>query len=312
MKNFLEISSIKPKITITNSQLYRKFSEYEFKNDSSLRKEIESDYRNSVTRILNDEELCNKFKENLVENILVNEYKTIKSSNIDNSLKKSLKKYTNQAKLVRISKKATQKKFKSPFKYDGDNFVILNNSFEKINSAPNLKNRIELKVKIKRSMSQNFPIDRRNNSMISFKTMQSSNPDSQNGNICQDQNKNLNLNSRSITRNQKQIKAKSMDVDKWINVHKRRSTIISKDLNHQINGNDLLKNLEIYSKSSQTKSRSIRELSELTVLDLIQERKNREIKENIRNLRRKHALNEFNSIVVRIKAFLDDLDNYMI
>ena len=130
----------------------------------------------------------------------------------------------------------------------------------------------------------------------------------------------LNIDKKTILRNKKVIKKKTMSVDKWIEVHKRFNTkaavkLITKDKKlkkltekyNLIEENDLEEEELITRKN---KSLSIRELSEMTVLDKLQSRIKMEILENLRNMKKIESQTEFNSIVMKIKRFLKEIEEF--
>lgn len=150
--------------------------------------------------------------------------------------------------------------------------------------------------------------------------------------------------TKSILREQKPISAKSMSVDKWIEVHKRRNNrtaneflnrnerikLLNQKVKEQLNlkrmqsamnreaerepevtedeAPDYHESLAKLNSLKKLKYRSRRELSDLTVLDKIQNRIKLELEENLRNLRKLESQNEFNSVVAKIKNFLVDMD----
>jgi hypothetical protein len=130
----------------------------------------------------------------------------------------------------------------------------------------------------------------------------------------------LNIDKKTILRNKKVIKKKTMSVDKWIEVHKRFNTkaavkLITKDQKlkklteryNLIEEKDLEEEEEITRKN---KSLSIRELSEMTVLDKLQTRIKMELLENLRYMKKIESQTEFNSIVMKIKRFLNEIEEF--
>lgn len=135
--------------------------------------------------------------------------------------------------------------------------------------------------------------------------------------------------TKSIRRKQHTIVSRSMDVDKWVEVHKRRNTntavhLIKKNVKLTKKAQDqmsiLNKKLEEVKLSNlkdqfledndPSKSRSIRTLSEMTVLDKVENRLKRQLMEKLRILRKLESQNEFNQIVDKIKGFLDDIEEF--
>lgn len=133
--------------------------------------------------------------------------------------------------------------------------------------------------------------------------------------------------NKTIMRMQKPKSAKSMSVDKWIEVHKRRNgrngggeSVMSRNERMKMLNEKLKEKLGEHEaqlppataaahghhgdERKNLKFRSRRELSDLTVLDKIQSRIRLELEENLKNLRKLESQNEFNSIVAKIREFL--------
>ncbi|RNA36993.1 hypothetical protein BpHYR1_011930 [Brachionus plicatilis] len=283
---------LKPKITITNSPLFTKSDRQKLRDDSVRRKKIELEYKQTVTRSLDDEELSRRVPDNLVDKILATYHKKAAKS-------------TRKSALVKSSE------------FNSASFCV-ENRHKMVHSAPTARNHIHLQAKA-------FS-DRAEHSQYTFRSAQSSNTylkrvskpkesDAQKKikwNFKHEQNE-LKTQSKSIMRSQRPIVAKSMNVEKWIGIHRRRSANAMLNLASQTDSvsqdEDFFDKYEFLSEPKQKKSRSIRELSELTMLDKVQERIRRDINEKIKNLRKIESKNEFNAIVNRIKAFLDELEN---
>jgi len=133
----------------------------------------------------------------------------------------------------------------------------------------------------------------------------------------------LNIDKKTILRNKKVIKKKTMSVDKWIEVHKRFNTkaavkLITKDKKlkkltekyNLIEENNVEEEVEEEEITRKNKSLSIRELSEMTVLDKLQTRIKMELLENLRNMKKIESQTEFNSIVMKIKRFLNEIEEF--
>lgn len=295
---FLKSSfDLKPKITVKNSAQYGKSDQHKFKDCSGLRKQIELEYKQTVTRSLDDEEIRKNVQVNLVDEILAKHHKKIQKRH-----KPSVKNTTSQS-----------------GQFESASFYAENRR-KMVHSAPTTRNQINFQVK---SYS-----DRGEQSQYTFRSAQSSNTyllknqRLQQNNMKKDAEKKINWNfknqqnelktqSKSIMRNQKPIVAKSMNVEKWIGIHRRRSanTMLASQADSSSQDEEFFAKYEFLSAPNQKKSRSIRELSDLTMLDKVQERIRRDINEKIKNLRKIESKNEFNAIVNRIKAFLDDLEN---
>jgi len=114
-----------------------------------------------------------------------------------------------------------------------------------------------------------------------------------------------------------------MSVDKWIEVHKRFNTkaavkLITKDKKlkkltekyNLIEENNVEEEVEEEEITRKNKSLSIRELSEMTVLDKLQTRIKMELLENLRNMKKIESQTEFNSIVMKIKRFLNEIEEF--
>ena len=135
-------------------------------------------------------------------------------------------------------------------------------------------------------------------------------------------------NSKSITRKRNLIVTKSMNVDKWIEVHKRQNTnraisLLQKNViktkKQREEMSKLKKNIEEVklnnlndetTNADPNKSRSRRQLVEITVLDKVQSRLKLQLIEKLKILRQMETQNEFNIIVRRIKDFLDDMEGF--
>jgi hypothetical protein len=133
-------------------------------------------------------------------------------------------------------------------------------------------------------------------------------------------------NPKTITRKQNKIIAKSMDVDKWVEVHKRRNTnqaarMLKRDMKTKAQCNEMneltrkIDGVKLESENEPVnddgnKSRSIRELSEMTVLDKVQSKLKVQLIAKLKVLRKMETQNEFNLIVERIKYFLNDVEMF--
>lgn len=295
------IHDVKPKISVTNSAQYTKDeSDHRFKHDSRrLRQLIELEYKQTVTRTLDDDELSKHVPENLVDKILASYHKKIQNSE-----------HTRRP----ITCRTTQFDTASLL---SDN-KILTRRHKMVHSAPAPRSQIQFQTK---TLS-----DRAEISHYTFRSALSSSTYVKNSKTGKKREaekkiswnfkhhqKELKSQCKSIMRDQKPIVSKSMSVEKWIEIHRRRSGIAAPNLTSQTESvsqdEDFYAKYEFFSVPNQKKSRSIREISELTMLDKVQERIRKEINEKIKNLRKIESKNEFNAIVNRIKAFLDELEN---
>ena len=133
--------------------------------------------------------------------------------------------------------------------------------------------------------------------------------------------------SKSITRQLKPKLSQSMTIDKWIEIHRRRNNSIElKNLSVNVENKNLIsdnlnnnKNDKLFKKDVKNenlrsihvnKSKSRREIDDLMSLDKMQKRLSDEIEEKLKLLRKLESRNEFNSIVTRIKSFLDDVEQF--
>jgi hypothetical protein len=129
----------------------------------------------------------------------------------------------------------------------------------------------------------------------------------------------------TIRRDKQMVKTKSMDVDKWLEVHKHRNkaaamkllNIKQKDIKIEEKINDKkLTPMNINDKDPGEKmkmvknSRSKYELSDLTVLDRVQRRIRLELEQNMKQIVRQQHQSDFNDIVARIKVFLSETENF--
>jgi hypothetical protein len=143
----------------------------------------------------------------------------------------------------------------------------------------------------------------------------------------------MSRNPKTIRRKRTNIVTKSMDVDKWLEVHKRSNTkmaisLIRKNVKsssqqkqdkinkkiEEIQLNDGMNKKTNSNDDADTKgssrSRSIRELSEATVLDKVEKRLKLQLIEKLKILRKIEAQNEFHLIKERIDNFLQDMESF--
>ena len=121
------------------------------------------------------------------------------------------------------------------------------------------------------------------------------------------------IDKKTILRDQKRINAKSMDVDKWIEIHRRRNTLKAVNLlnkNIILPGEEKTEDSFVKAKTLKKETRSRRQLIDITVLDKVQNRVKQELEENLRRLRKIESQTEFNSIVSRIKGFLTEIEDF--
>lgn len=298
-------SDLKPKITVINSSQFTKGAGPGLREDSrKLRQMIELEYKQTVTRSIDDEELSKCVPENLVDKILAGYHKKIQKQ-----------------RTRRAPRPATCR----TIQFDSASLLsdskILTNRHKMVHSAPMPRNQIHFQTK---SLS-----DRAEASHYTFRSALSGSTyikNSKHGkkmdadkkiswNFKHQQNE-LKSQCKSIMRDQKPIVSKSMSVEKWIGIHRRRSGIAVPDSTAQTESvsqeEDFFGKYEFFSVPNQKKSRSIREISELTMLDKVQERIRKEINEKIKHLRKIESKNEFNAIVNRIKQFLDQLESPLV
>ena len=115
-----------------------------------------------------------------------------------------------------------------------------------------------------------------------------------------------NIDKTSILRDKRPTTVQSMNVDKWIEVHKRQNRQTALDF---LNKNILVHNSKDNStytekKMIKTGSKSRRELANSTVLDNVQKTVKRELEETLKKIKRVETNNEFNSLVDKVKNFL--------
>lgn len=118
-----------------------------------------------------------------------------------------------------------------------------------------------------------------------------------------------------------------MNVDKWIEIHKRRNKRAALGLivqnmeqeeameifeKYSITNKNLINELIDKDKSKQTRTISIRQLRNLTLLDKVHERLRLELEETVKKVRRLEAQREFNSIVDRIRYFIDEVEEFQL
>lgn len=147
--------------------------------------------------------------------------------------------------------------------------------------------------------------------------------------------------SKSIMRDQKVIIAKTLNVDKWLNAHKRPKSSVTKStvmfaIEDKKPKSQTKESIEALLKSKtpssmsaksdktglsgvthrigqlkqlqQRRVRSVKELSELNLIDNIQVRIKKEVQENIRKQTRHENNTHFNSVVERVRSFLNQIE----
>jgi hypothetical protein len=124
------------------------------------------------------------------------------------------------------------------------------------------------------------------------------------------------ITQNTISRKQKRIVTKSMEVDKWLELHKNRPrSAMSKPMFGPKSDSEQAKKLERMKlkdelKSEPMEARSVRELAQLTVYDKVQARVKKQLKEKLKMLQRIETENGFNNTVGRMKYFLEDLEEF--
>lgn len=116
-----------------------------------------------------------------------------------------------------------------------------------------------------------------------------------------------------------------MNVEKWIEVHKRRNkyaamSFINKEIEtsealeildkYNIADKKIIENLIDENDKKHLKAISIRQLRNLTLLDKVQERLRVELNDTIVKVRKLESQREFNSIVARMRTFIDEIEDF--
>lgn len=116
-----------------------------------------------------------------------------------------------------------------------------------------------------------------------------------------------------------------MNVEKWIEVHKRRNkyaamSFINKEIEtsealeildkYNIADKKIIENLIDENDKKHLKAISIRQLRNLTLLDKVQDRLRVELNDTIVKVRKLESQREFNSIVARMRTFIDEIEDF--